>query len=136
MLNAAPITDEHFRRLHPIVIDARERILTLLDQLRRERRVLRRAINRRMDPETAILERVDDDVLVLKTEHFEPDDRAYVFLNFELDGVQYFFSARRIDDKNASASAFVFPRRFTERSVAIVPGERQNRRHRDRANCS
>src|SRR4030042_5363471 len=99
MLNSAPITDEHFRRLHPIVIDGRERILILLEQLRRERSVLRRAINRRMDAETAVLERIDDDVLVLKTEHFEPDDRAYVFLNFALDGVQYFFSARRIDEK-------------------------------------
>ena len=90
MLNSAPITDEHFRRLHPIVIEAHVSIPSLLDQLRRERRVLRRAINRRMDPETAILERIDDDVLTLKTEHFEPDDRVYVFLNFELDGVQYF----------------------------------------------
>jgi len=101
MLDSTPITDEHFRRLHPIVIDGRERILILLNQLRRERRVLRRAINRRMEAETAILERVDDDVLVLKTERFELDDRAYVFLNFELDGVQYFFSARRIDGKNS-----------------------------------
>ena len=123
MLNAAPITDDHFRRLHPIVIEARERILSLLDQLRRERRVLRRAINRRMDRETAILERVDHDALVLKTEHFEPDDRAYVFLNFELDGVQYFFSARRIDDKN--------PQRLRVRvPSAVYRAERRDRTRR------
>ena len=134
MLNAAPITDEHFRRLHPIVIDARERILTLLDQLRRERRVLRRAIDRRMDPETAILERVDDDALVLKTEHFELDDRAYVFLNFELDGVQYFFSARRIGGKNRErlrvrvpSAVYRAERRDRSRrtSESALPGARQ-----------
>ncbi len=76
-----------------------------------------------MDPETAILERVDDDVLVLKTEHFEPDDRAYVFLNFELDGVQYFFSARRIDDKN--------PQRLRVRvPSAVYRAERRDRTRR------
>jgi len=123
MLNSAAITDEHFRRLHPVVIEDRERILSLLDQLRRERCVLRRAINRRMDPESAILERIDDDVLTLKTEHFEPDDRAYIFLNFELDGVQYFFSARRIDDKK--------PQRLRVRlPSAVYRAERRDRTRR------
>jgi hypothetical protein len=85
MLNPSPITDEHFRRLHPIVIEGRDQILRLLDQLRRERRVLRRVINRRMDPENAVLKRLDGDLLVLKTMHFEPDDRAYGFLDFAPD---------------------------------------------------
>jgi len=123
MVNSAPITDEHFRRLHPIVIDARERILILLEQLRRERCVLRRAINRRMDAETAILERIDNDVLVLKTEHFEPDDRAYVFLNFALDGVQYFFSARRIDGKDSERLRVRIP-------SALYRAERRDRTRR------
>jgi ubiquinone/menaquinone biosynthesis C-methylase UbiE len=123
MLASAPITDEHFRRLHPIVIEAREQILVLLSQLHRERRVLRRAINRKMDPETAVLEHVDGDALVLRTEHFELDDRAYVFLNFELDGVQYFFSARRLDDKNSQRLRVRVP-------SAIYRAERRGRTRR------
>jgi ubiquinone/menaquinone biosynthesis C-methylase UbiE len=79
--------------LHPTAIRDPERIRSLLEQVHRRRLPLTRGMNRRIDRETAWIERCEPGSLTLRTRDFEPGRRDAVFLNFEIDGLPYFFSA-------------------------------------------
>lgn len=120
MLNSDPILESHFRRLHPRAIEDPTIIRSLFQRLERERIPLRRGMNRRIDPETALIDKVDDDVLVLRTRNFERDRRPFVFLNFAVDGVPYFFAAERLGDRDGDRLRVRLP-------AAVYRAERRDR---------
>ncbi|UCE86062.1 MAG: PilZ domain-containing protein, partial [Deltaproteobacteria bacterium] len=96
MLDTDAITAQHFRRLHPIAIESHDEVREILERLRREKTVLRAGLNRQIDPKTAVIEEIDGDVMLLRTRDFDSDGRAYVFLEFAVDGVEHFFAARHL----------------------------------------
>lgn len=88
---------ETLERLHPSAIEGRLEVRALIEQLRREKVLLRRGLNRKITPETARVERVEDDHLALRTFDFEPQKRKQLWLNFDLEARPYFFVASVLD---------------------------------------
>lgn len=116
-------TQDAFRRLHPRVIEDPESVRSLLERLAREKIRLRRAMNRRVEPEYAWVTDVQPDHFVLTTRDFEPDQRPSIFLNFRLQGAKYFLSARRVDETRAHEETLVL-----YHPDAIYCTERRDRR--------
>lgn len=88
-----------FDRLHPSRIDDPDQIRALLDRLRRERVVLCRGMNRKIDLESAWIEALDEREFHLRTCNFEMDSKTSIFFNFKLDGLPHFFAAPLLEHK-------------------------------------
>ena len=87
------VTPESLRLLHRESIAGRAAVRRLLERLRREATPLASGINRRNDPRTATVERVEAERARLAIRDFDHASGAQLFLNFELDGTRYFFAA-------------------------------------------
>ncbi|MFP6639448.1 MAG: methyltransferase domain-containing protein, partial [Myxococcota bacterium] len=91
---STPIVEASLRRLHPDCIEDPERIRGLLRRAHGEATVFHRGLNARIDLETALLEEVHADRLVLRASNFEPRTTdGQIFLNFSVGERPYFFSA-------------------------------------------
>ena len=93
---STPIVEASLRRLHPECIEDPEKVRSLLLQARDQDIPFHRGLNSRVDLEIATLQEVGPDHLVLTTSSF--DSRSLdgqIFLNFEVEGRPYFFSAHR-----------------------------------------
>ncbi len=117
------VTAQQFQRLHPKALEQRAQIRRLLERVSRESVTLHRGMNRRVDPETAVLEEVGEEFLVLRTRDFERDHRTQIYLNFELDGRPYFFAAARLSDLASHRLRIRFP-------SAVYCAERRDRARR------
>ena len=88
------VSRSSIERLHPGEVSDSDGIRKLLTSLQNTGAVLRRGINRRIEAETAKIERISAEELLLKTENFE-ESRTPVgfnlFLNASLDGLPLFF---------------------------------------------
>jgi ubiquinone/menaquinone biosynthesis C-methylase UbiE len=80
-------------RLHPTAVTDSDTIEHILDKVQRDRVVMWRGMNRRIDRETATIAEATGDALVLQTRNFDPRERDAIFLNFALDQQPYFFAA-------------------------------------------
>ncbi len=87
------VTPESLRRLHRETVAGPAAVRQLLERLRRAGTSLASGINRRNDPRTATVERVESDRARLAIRDFDHAAGAQLFLNFELDGTRYFFAA-------------------------------------------
>jgi ubiquinone/menaquinone biosynthesis C-methylase UbiE len=108
-----------FSRLHPHAIEAPASVRRVLVRLWREGVLLRRGVNRRIDPEIATLSGLDGRQIFLKTRNFEKDRRDQILLNFDLDGRPYFFAASVVSWSDERAVA--------EMPKAIYTAERRDR---------
>ena len=90
---STPIHEGALRRLHPDTIEDPDRIRALLVRARDEGVPFHRGLNHRADLETATLEEVLGDELILRAPNFEPAPiGAQVFLNFSFEGRPFFFA--------------------------------------------
>ena len=87
------VTSQSLRRLHRESVAGRAAVRRLLEELRRAATPLGSGINRRNDPRTATVERVEHDRVRLRTRDFDHSAGAQIFLTFELDGTRFFFAA-------------------------------------------
>jgi ubiquinone/menaquinone biosynthesis C-methylase UbiE len=123
-----------FRDLHPNTIEDPREIRAFFERVMREGVTLRRGTNRRVDAETAQVERIGAASLRLRTRNFERGGRDEIFLNLKLDGRPYFFVAPRLAQINGHAVEVGLPgivylaeRRDRSRHAraAGVPGPRR-----------
>jgi len=92
---STPIGEGALRRLHPETLEDPARIRALLARVRDNGAAFHRGLNRRIDLETAYLETVLEDELVLRAENFDRAPiGAQIFLNFSCDDRPYFFATR------------------------------------------
>ncbi len=92
---STPIGEGALRRLHPETLEDPARIRALLARVRDTGAAFHRGLNRRIDLETAYLETVLEDELVLRAENFDRAPiGAQIFLNFSCDDRPYFFATR------------------------------------------
>ncbi len=97
MVQIAPIDADGLAGLHPSAIDEPSAIRALLEELRAGRVALRGARNRKDDPETAYVERVEADGVWLRTRHFDAENQRSLFLlNVVLREIPYFLCVPRI----------------------------------------
>lgn len=99
----------NFDKLHPERIDSESRIRVLLERVCGESILLRRGLNKQIDPETAWIRDIGDSLLKLETRDFEPDSRPNIFLNFLVDGQPHFFSAPVIQRDDGTLSIGIPP---------------------------
>jgi ubiquinone/menaquinone biosynthesis C-methylase UbiE/pimeloyl-ACP methyl ester carboxylesterase len=93
---STPIVESVLRGLHPRSIDHAAEIRSLLERARCEGVPLHRGLNTQADLETAFVECIDKNELVLRAPAFERATlNGQVFLNFQLAGRPYFFATRR-----------------------------------------
>ena len=96
MLNrSTPIVETSLRGLHPRSIDDSADIRAILERARRSRSVFHRGLNTVLDLETAVIERIEDDDLILQAKNFERNSNSQIFLNFTYDGRPYFFETAK-----------------------------------------
>jgi ubiquinone/menaquinone biosynthesis C-methylase UbiE/dienelactone hydrolase len=95
-----PVATASLRLLHPSGIEDAGEVRALLERARAENVVLRRGMNRRILPETARIERLDGDQILLRTDNFEHRGAQQIFLNFVLDDRPYFFASRLVGASN------------------------------------
>ncbi len=89
-----PVSRSSLERLHAGVVNTPDEIRRALTNLQEAKVVLRRGVNRRIEAETAEIEGISTDEVVLKTENFETDRTptgSTLFLNASLDGLPLFF---------------------------------------------
>ena len=92
---STPIHEGALRRLHPETIEDPGQIRALLVEARDEGVPFHRGLNHRADLETATLEDVLDDELILRAPNFARSPiGAQVFLNFTFEERPYFFASR------------------------------------------
>lgn len=106
--------------LHRSVIDGRDEIRQLLERMVVERRLLTRALNRKTMPESALVERVGDSELSLRTHDFEPGARGPWRLSGVIDGTPFFFHASILDVDPSGRARAALP-------TAIYRTERRER---------
>lgn len=126
------IPDESLRRLHGQdgqAIDDEKEIRSLLESAQREGARLESRLNSVLDRQTASIEAIESDALVLRTSRFDEDQPEQIFLNLPLGGRLYFFSVRREGDAGPErlrvklpTSVFYTERRERERRVPSVDG--------------
>ncbi|MBW2231002.1 MAG: methyltransferase domain-containing protein [Deltaproteobacteria bacterium] len=93
---STPIVESVLRGLHPESIDCPGRIRALLESAGRERIALHRGLNSRAELETAFVESVESQRLILRAPDFDNSTlNGQVFLNFYHRGRPYFFTTRR-----------------------------------------
>ena len=90
-LSSQPIAAASFRELNPNTIEDPREIRAFLQRVMREGVPLRRGTNKRVDAETAVVERINGRSMQLRTHNFDRGGREEVFLNLQLDGRPYFF---------------------------------------------
>jgi ubiquinone/menaquinone biosynthesis C-methylase UbiE len=88
------IPDESLRRLHSQVMDERSEIRELLERARRQGATLESRLSRVLDKQTAHVEAVNGESLLLRTSDFDAEQPEQIFLNLALDDRLYFFSVR------------------------------------------
>ncbi|MAE93657.1 MAG: hypothetical protein CL910_03255 [Deltaproteobacteria bacterium] len=123
----AEIPEHTLADLHPKAIGDSDSVRQLLTRLRDERVPLRRGMNRQIEPEMAVVERVDDSHIVLAAKSFETrDPRQNVYARFALDGREYFFSAPEREDLDGGriraripAAIYEFERRDHARAAPL-----------------
>ena len=92
---STPIGEGALRRLHPDTLEDPLRIRALLVRARHQGAAFHRGLNTRIDLETAHLEEVLDDELLLRATNFDQAPiGAQIFLNFSCDGRPFFFATR------------------------------------------
>gem|GEM_PF-1197144 len=96
--------------LHPDRVAGRDAVRSVLERVRRESICLRRGMNRRIDPERAWIERLEDKWFVLRTENFEQGLRSRWFLNFSIGDQPHFFSAPVLDLAAGCRATLEIPR--------------------------
>ena len=99
------VTPESLRRLHRESVAGRAAVRRLLERLRQAGTPLGSGINRRNDPRTATVERLEPDRVRLRIRDFDHAAGAQLFLNFELDGTRYFVARgpRRLPPRGHAA---------------------------------
>ena len=90
------IPERSLRRLNPALVDDPEEIVAVLERLRDAKIEVHRGTNRHAVPERATVVEVGVDSFTLTLSNFDPAAREQVFLNFTIDGVDYFLSAGRL----------------------------------------
>ncbi|MCP5056996.1 MAG: methyltransferase domain-containing protein [bacterium] len=115
-----PIASADLRRLHPRAIDTPESIARLLSELFDRRIELSRSTNRYSEKETATIAELHDSTVVLTVRNFEDDSRNQLFLNFELSGRPYFFSAPKMGNLEVDRLSIGVP-------AVIYEAERRDR---------
>jgi SAM-dependent methyltransferase len=96
-VQVAPIDADRLAGLHPSAIDEPTAIRSFLEELRIGRFALRGARNRKDDPETAYVERVELDGVWLRTHHFDAENhRSLLLLNVVVREIPYFLCVPRI----------------------------------------
>lgn len=94
MLQTDSLSRAVLDRMHPSAIEGSADVHALMVRLWRDSIPLRRGVNRQISPEIARIDRVEEHRLHLSLNGFEPSRRTQLWLNFELDALSYFFSAR------------------------------------------
>lgn len=133
-LSAQPITAASFRELHPNSIEDPREIRAFLRRVMYEGVQLRRGTNKRVDAETAVVERINGRSMQLRTHNFDRGGRGELFLNLQLDGRPYFFVAPKLAEVNGRGLKVELPgivylaerrdrTRYAEASA--VPGPRR-----------
>jgi ubiquinone/menaquinone biosynthesis C-methylase UbiE len=119
------ISDDSLKRLHSDAIEGAPAIRELLLRAQRGGAVLESRLNLGLDRQTAVIETVGADHLLLATRNFDADQPEQIFLNVDLDGRRYFFAVVRRDGPDAAgrmlaglpATVFHTERRDRERSA-------------------
>jgi ubiquinone/menaquinone biosynthesis C-methylase UbiE/pimeloyl-ACP methyl ester carboxylesterase len=108
-LSSQQITAASFRELHPNTIEDPREIHAFLRRLQRERVPLRRGTNKKVDAETAVVERINGQSMQLRTQNFDRGGRDEIFLNLKLDGRPYFFVAPKLAEVNGTGLQVAVP---------------------------
>ena len=112
------------RRLHPETIEDPGRVRALLEDARAEGVPFHRGLNRRADLETATLEEILEEELVLRAPNFARSALGdQVFLNFTFAERPFFFATRICAEGEASRIRVGIP-------ATIYFGERRDRARR------
>jgi hypothetical protein len=88
---AQQIQPHTLRELHPSRLSDPREVESVLNRLQRSEVRLRSGMNRRVQPEEAVLSRINPESLIVRIHGFEPR-AGEIFLNFELDGRSYLAS--------------------------------------------
>jgi ubiquinone/menaquinone biosynthesis C-methylase UbiE/pimeloyl-ACP methyl ester carboxylesterase len=102
------ISRRSLEQLHPSEISNASEVWTILRQIERSGVVLRRGVNRRIDAETAKIERLDSAGLLLRTETFELSTArpgSVLLLNAAIDGLPLFFATSVLEVGRATIRA-------------------------------
>jgi SAM-dependent methyltransferase len=126
------ISDRDLGVLHRDEIRDPVGIRELLSQAATSGTPLRRALNRHIEVETALIESLSADRLVLRTRNFERRHGPQVFLTLDLEYESYFFSASPVEESDDGCLVLELPevifrqeRRGSNRSSSPPDGSRQ-----------
>lgn len=103
------VASESFDLLHPDRIVDPTRVEALLGEALAQEIPLLRGMNRKIDPETAWIERLEADRILIRTKNFEFDNRRQIFLRFLLGGQPHFFAAELIEKKEEGGAWLQLP---------------------------
>jgi ubiquinone/menaquinone biosynthesis C-methylase UbiE len=90
--NPQPLSAQSLRRLHRAALEDRHWIREAFERLHAQRSPLRRALNRMIEPETAVVTSLGATSMVLRPKNFTSEVGAQLRLRFEIDDAPYFFA--------------------------------------------
>lgn len=108
-LSSGRLTATDLAALHAHAISAPDEILGLFRRLHNERLPLHRGMNRMILPETALIETVTQDRIILATTNFARTGRLQIYFSFVLDGRPYFFASERIGGEHGGQLVIQLP---------------------------
>ena len=105
MLNSSEaIPDTSLRRLHSEAIDDTAKIRELLERALHAKAVLESRLSRVLERQTAHIESIDGDTMLLRTANFDAEQPPQIFLNLALEGRHHFFSVPLVENHAEAGS--------------------------------
>jgi SAM-dependent methyltransferase/dienelactone hydrolase len=131
---SAPLDHFGLQKLHRSAIQDAGQVRALLGRLRDSGALLHNGMDHRNRARAARVSRVNGSRVELTGERIEPERQRELYLNFELDGSPYFFTARPVPGGSSAGLAIEMPsaiyrveRRATPRTpVAALAGAPKN----------
>lgn len=123
----ASLPVDSLRRLHRGVILKSEDIVSLLNRAKRERIELHSGVNRKSEPRSARITRVDSTGLLLHAPNLKAVGQPQIYLHFSLNSTRYFFASPPIEGGGDTPLLICVPAAIYEAERRDLPRRRAPR---------